>query len=53
MKADRSDINADGEDLSFVTVNLLDENGIFCPTADNLITFDIEGEGEILAVGNG
>ena len=53
LEADRSSITADGEDLSFVTVKVLDENGNFCPTADNLISFNIEGEGERVAVGNG
>ncbi len=51
--ADRNKITADGEDLSFITVQVMDENNIFCPTADNLISFNIEGEGEIAAVGNG
>ena len=34
-------------------VNIADLNGNFCPVADNLIKFELEGEGEILAVGNG
>jgi len=53
MSADRSEIYADGEDLSFITVKVKDKNNNFCPTADNLISFKIEGAGEILAVGNG
>jgi beta-galactosidase len=53
LMADRKDILANGEDLSFVTVKVVDENGIACPMADNLISFDIKGEGEIIAVGNG
>jgi beta-galactosidase len=53
LEADRTNIMADGEDLSFVTVKVLDKDNIFCPTADNLISFNLEGEGEILAVGNG
>jgi beta-galactosidase len=44
---------ADGEDLSFITVKIKDENNNFCPTAVNLITFKVEGAGEIVAVGNG
>jgi beta-galactosidase len=50
---DRDKIKADGEDLSFITVKVSDDNGNDCPTADNLISFKIEGEGEIIAVGNG
>jgi beta-galactosidase len=50
---DRGSIHADGEDLSFVTVQVSDADGNVCPTADNLIEFEIEGQGEIVAVGNG
>jgi beta-galactosidase len=50
---DRNEIMADGEDLSFVTVKVSDDQGNICPTADNLISFSVEGEGEIIAVGNG
>ncbi len=53
LNADRDKINADGEDLSFITVRIKDKNNNFCPTADNLVSFKIEGEGEIAAVGNG
>jgi beta-galactosidase len=50
---DRDKIQADGEDLSFVTVKVTDDQGNSCPTADNLISFKVEGEGKIIAVGNG
>jgi len=50
---DRDEIKADGEDLSFVTVKATDDQGNFCPTSDNLISFKLEGNGEIIAVGNG
>ncbi len=50
---DRKEIAADGSDLSFITVSITDEDGIFCPNADNLVSFEIEGAGEITAVGNG
>jgi len=53
LSADRTTISADGEDLSFVTVRILDAEENFCPTADNLISFQIDGPGEIIAVGNG
>jgi beta-galactosidase len=51
--ADRKKIRADGEDLSFITVLIEDENEVFCPTANHNVTFAVEGEGEIEAVGNG
>ncbi|MGQ9621145.1 MAG: glycoside hydrolase family 2 TIM barrel-domain containing protein [Bacteroidales bacterium] len=52
LTADRSEIKADRQDLSYVTVKLIDENGIRNPAADNLVKFFIEGSGEILAVGS-
>ncbi len=51
--ADRKNIQADNEDLSFITVEIKDEEGNICSTADNLIFFTVEGAGEIAAVGNG
>ena len=50
---DRNVIAADGKDLSFVTVKVLDQNGILVPQADNLIDFEIKGEGFIAGVDNG
>lgn len=52
LEADRSEIRADGQDLSYITVELCDLNGIRNPKAENLISFSIEGPGTILAVGN-
>ncbi len=53
LEADRTIIDADGKDLSFITVSILDENGNLCPKADNLVNFTIEGAGVLAAVGNG
>lgn len=50
---DRLEIAADGSDLSFVTVKVVDKDGNFCPLADNLVNFKIDGPGTIAAVGNG
>lgn len=52
ISADRSEIKADGLDLSYVTVELTDENGIRNPKAENQISFSINGPGTIIAVGN-
>jgi len=49
---DRSSILADGQDVSVVTVAVLDSQGRVVPTATNLITFTVSG-GAILGVGNG
>lgn len=53
LNADRIILNADGKDLAFVTVSVVDKNGILCPRANNLIHFSVEGEGTVRAVGNG
>lgn len=53
MEADRSTINADGQDLSFIIVKVIDQNGTIVPHADQLISFSLEGEGQIIGVDNG
>ena len=50
---DRSIINADGEDVTFITVRIEDAEGTLCPRANNLVRFEIVGPGGIAAVGNG
>jgi len=52
LSADRSDIKGDGEDLSYVTVELTDARGVRNPKAENLVRFSVEGPGTIVAVGN-
>ncbi|TCD12248.1 DUF4982 domain-containing protein [Pedobacter frigidisoli] len=51
--ADRKNIKADGKDLSFVTVRILDAAGNVVPNADNLVNFKVEGNGFIAGVDNG
>jgi len=53
LNADRNIITADGKDLSFVTVKVLDAQGTLVPYADNLIHFNISGEGKVAGVDNG
>jgi len=50
---DRSQIAADGDDLSFITVRIEDQDGNLCPLADNLVRFNVSGPGRIAAVDNG
>ena len=50
---DRKNIGADGVDLSFVTVKVVDRNGTVVPSADTLIKFELTGEGSIAGVDNG
>lgn len=53
MYADRSLIHADPQDLSFVTVEIVDSQGRVVPGAARQVEFSLEGEGEIVAVDNG
>jgi beta-galactosidase len=50
---DRQTIKAGGSDLSFVTVKVVDRNGTLVPAADNLIKFEVNGQGFIAGVDNG
>ena len=53
LEADRTEIKADGNDLSFVTVKVVDKNGNLCPLADNEISFKVKGAGTYRAGANG
>ncbi len=53
LAPDRSTIHADGKDVSMVTVCVRDANGRVVPTASDLISFELEGPGRIIGVGNG
>lgn len=53
LTSDRAVIQADGKDLSYLTIKIKDKDGTLVPDADNLIHFDIEGEGKIVGVANG
>lgn len=53
LRADRAEVRADGEDLSFVTVAVADRGGLVVPRSKNRIRFEISGPGEIVAVDNG
>ncbi|MDP4265532.1 MAG: beta-galactosidase GalB [Bacteroidota bacterium] len=53
LTADRKNIKADGSDLSFITATITDANGNIVPDANNLIHFEISGEGFIAGTDNG
>jgi len=53
LTPDRTEINADGEDVSVLRVEVLDKEGRMIPTADNMISFKVAGEGKLIGVGNG
>lgn len=50
---DRTQLKADGKDLSFVTVRVVDKDGNLCPMADNQISFKVKGKGTYRAGANG
>lgn len=53
LTADRSALSADGRDLSFITVEVVDSDGNLCPWADDKVQFQVEGAGFIAGVDNG
>ena len=51
--ANEAGLNADGDDLAFVTVSLTDTEGTLIPQADDQLTFEVTGTGSFEAVCNG
>jgi beta-galactosidase len=52
LTADRKEILANGQDLSYITVEITDKDGVFQPNAANRLHFKIEGPGIIAGVDN-
>lgn len=53
LTPDRSEIKADGTDLSYITVEIVDKDGNLCPLADNTVHFRVEGSAFNAGVDNG
>ena len=53
LKADRSQISADGRDLAVITIEVQDQKGHIVPDACPVLTFTLTGNGRILGAGNG
>jgi beta-galactosidase len=53
LEADRNVISADGKDLSFITVSVVDRNGNLCPNVSELVKFNVKGAGSYRAGANG
>jgi beta-galactosidase len=53
LTADRTRIDTRWDDLSHVTVEIVDREGRVVPTADNEVVFELRGPGRILGVDNG
>lgn len=52
ISADRTELSAGSQDLCYFTVELTDSKGVRNPKAENTITFQVEGPGEIVGLGN-
>ncbi len=53
LTPNRPAIDADGRDLSYLLVEILDKDGNLCPNADNEVTFTVNGAGFNAGVDNG
>ena len=53
IRVDRTEINADGSDLAFVTAEVQDAEGRVLPVTDNEVTFHVSGSGRVVGTGNG
>jgi beta-galactosidase len=53
LTPDRTEINADGEDVVVIKVEALDKEGRLVPLADNHLAFNVSGAGRLIGVGNG
>lgn len=53
LTADRTRLTANGKDLAFITVKIVDKDGNLCPEANHLIRFKVKGTGTFRAAANG
>jgi beta-galactosidase len=53
LAADRGKLDATGQDLSFVTIRIVDKEGNLCPNADNIVKLTLAGPGVIAGTDNG
>lgn len=53
LTPDRSNIDADGVDLSYVRISIVDQQGRVVPHAENNVRIIVKGTGELIGVGNG
>ena len=53
LVADRMQLTADGKDLAYITVRVVDKDGNLCPADNRLVTFSVKGAGTYRAAANG
>lgn len=51
--ADRTQLSADGKDLAYINVRVVDKDGNLCPNDQRLIKFSVTGDGKYRASVNG
>lgn len=53
LQTDYTSLKADGKDLAYVTVRVVDKEGNLCPTDGRLLNFRVKGAGSYRASANG
>ena len=53
LTTDRESLKANGLDIAYITVEVVDKDGNVCPHASDLVSFKVEGEGHFCAAANG
>lgn len=53
LSTDKTELSADGNDLAYVTVSVVDKDGNLCPNADNQLQFKVSGAGTYRVACNG
>lgn len=53
LVSNRNELTADGKDLAYVTVKVVDKDGNLCPTDNRQINFSVKGTGKYRAAANG
>lgn len=53
LQADKTKMPADGASIAFAIAQILDENGVVVPNAENTVCFAVEGNAKVLGTGNG
>lgn len=53
LVTDRSSLQADGKDLAYVTLRIVDKDGNLCPNDGRLVSFKVKGAGKYRASANG
>jgi beta-galactosidase len=53
LTPDRTNLEADGMDLCYITIDMVDADGNVCPLAMDMLEFSVEGAARLMGVANG